>query len=146
MRPIRKVRVLMLLENNPYPQDDRVRREAETLAAAGYHVRLICPARKDQQNYETINGVEVYRYPAPLSGRGFGGYVAEYGYAMAASLVISWIIFLRHGFDIIHAANPPDTFASLGCSTNVWESSSSMIIMIWPLRCIWRALKARAVK
>jgi glycosyltransferase involved in cell wall biosynthesis/peptidoglycan/xylan/chitin deacetylase (PgdA/CDA1 family) len=114
MRPIRKVRVLMLLENNPYPQDDRVRREAETLAAAGYHVRLICPARKDQQNYETINGVEVYRYPAPLSGRGFGGYVAEYGYAMAASLVISWIIFLRHGFDIIHAANPPDTFAFIG--------------------------------
>ena len=29
-------RIAMLLENNPYPQDIRVRREAEALARAGH--------------------------------------------------------------------------------------------------------------
>ena len=33
----------MLLGNNPYPQDERVRREALTLVEHGYTVSVICP-------------------------------------------------------------------------------------------------------
>ena len=57
-------RVLMLVENNPYPQDARVRREARTLADAGYQVTVISPARPGQPWRETIDGVRAYRYPA----------------------------------------------------------------------------------
>jgi len=39
-------RVLMFVENCSYPRDVRVRREAETLAQAGYKVSVICPALK----------------------------------------------------------------------------------------------------
>ena len=35
--------VVMLLGNNPYPQDERVRREALTLVEHGYTVSVICP-------------------------------------------------------------------------------------------------------
>lgn len=103
-------RVLMLLENYAYPQDGRVRREAVALVAAGYRVAVICPSEPGQPWHEVVDGVRVYRFPAPPAGQGFLGYVWEYAYAMVASLLLSWLVFWRDGFDVIHAHNPPDTF------------------------------------
>jgi glycosyltransferase involved in cell wall biosynthesis len=104
----------MLLENNPYPQDGRVRREAATLTEAGYQVSVICPAAPGQNRTETLNGVRVYRYPAPPGGRGAIGYLLEYGYSLLAATVISVYLAVRRGFDVIHAHNPPDLFVLLG--------------------------------
>jgi glycosyltransferase involved in cell wall biosynthesis len=103
-------RILMLLENLPFPQDLRVRREANALAAAGYRVTVICPAHKGQPFRETVNGVRVLRYPAPPNANGFLGYVWEYGYSMLASFLLSVLVFFGEGFDVVHAHNPPDTF------------------------------------
>ena len=105
-----RCRILMFLENLPFPQDVRVRREAAALVQAGYRVTVICPSSKGQPFHEELNGVQVYRYPAPPSANGFIGYVAEYGYSMIASFVLSLLVFLRGGFDVVHAHNPPDTF------------------------------------
>ena len=110
MRTISKRRILMLLENRPYPQDVRVRREADALVSAGYSVAVVCPADPGQQYWETVKGVHVYRYPAPRPASGFLGYLWEYGYSLIASFVLSVWIFLREGFDAIHAHNPPDVF------------------------------------
>ena len=63
-------RVLMLLENEPYPQDNRVRQEARTLAAAGYRVSVICPMEPGQPWREMLDGVRVYRFPAVEMQRG----------------------------------------------------------------------------
>ena len=103
-------RILMLLENLPFPQDLRVRREANALAAAGYRVTVICPAHKGQPFRETVNGVGVFRYPAPPPVNGFLGYLWEYGYSMLASFLLSLFVFFGEGFDVVHAHNPPDTF------------------------------------
>ena len=103
-------RVLMLLENNPFPQDPRPRREARALIDAGYQIAIICPAAAEQCWRETVNGVRVYRYPAPPAPSGVLGYLWEYAYSMLASFVLSLLVFLRDGFDVIHAHNPPDTF------------------------------------
>jgi len=103
-------RILMLLENLPFPQDLRVRREANALHAAGYRVTVICPAGKGQSFRETVNGVRVYRYPAPRAAIGFLGYIWEYGWSMVASFFLAALVFLTDGFDVIHAHNPPDTF------------------------------------
>ena len=100
----------MLLENLPFPQDLRVRREAFALSSAGYQVTVICPSAKGQLSREIVNGVRVYRYPAPSTGNGLLSYVWEYAYSMAASFVLSLGAFFREGFDVIHAHNPPDTF------------------------------------
>lgn len=108
-----KNRILMLLENLPYPQDVRVRREATALAAAGYRVAVICPAAPGQPSRETVNGVRVFRYAPPRAASGFLGYLWEYGYSMAASFVISLAVFFGEGFDAVHAHNPPDTFVFL---------------------------------
>jgi glycosyltransferase involved in cell wall biosynthesis len=103
-------KVLLLLENSYYPRDARIRREAETLAQAGYEVTVICPALRAQAKKEMHNGVRVWRYTPAPEARGLAGYVLEYGYALAATLVLSIRLALRHGFDVLHAANPPDLF------------------------------------
>jgi glycosyltransferase involved in cell wall biosynthesis len=110
MKAAPKKRILMLLENRPYPQDVRVRREATALVAAGYSVSVICPSDPGQPSRETVNGVRVYRYAAPTPASGFLGYLWEYGYSMAASFVLSVLVFFSHGFDVVHAHNPPDMF------------------------------------
>jgi len=99
----------MLLENNPYPQDPRVTWEARALAAAGYHVSVICPVGGQQPWHEALDGVQVYRFPAPPPVNGFLGYIWEYGYSMLAMYLVSLLVFIREGFDIVHTANPPDT-------------------------------------
>jgi glycosyltransferase involved in cell wall biosynthesis len=110
MKTPTKNRVLMLLENLPFPQDVRVRREAAALTAAGYQVSVICPADSGQAYRQTVNGVHVYRFPPPPAGHGLLGYLWEYGYSMAATFVLSLVVLFRDGFDVIHAHNPPDLF------------------------------------
>jgi glycosyltransferase involved in cell wall biosynthesis len=103
-------RILMLLENLPFPQDLRVFREASALGSAGYRLTVICPLANGQPSREIINGVRVYRYPAPAEANGFLTYLWEYAYSMAASFALSIVAFFSEGFDAIHAHNPPDTF------------------------------------
>jgi glycosyltransferase involved in cell wall biosynthesis len=110
MKRTTRGRVLMLLENSYYPRDARVRREAESLTEAGYEVTVLCPALQGQPKREMLKGVRVWRFrPAP-EGRTLLGYLMEYGYALAAMLTLSIRLWLRFGFDILHAANPPDLF------------------------------------
>jgi len=109
-------RVLMLVENNPYPQDARVRREARTLAEAGYQVTVISPARPGQPWRETIDGVRAYRYPSLPEASSVVGYLFEYGYSAVAMFVLSLLVYLREGFDVIHTANPPDTLVFIAAA------------------------------
>ena len=113
-------RVLLLVENNAYPFDVRVRREAVALFDAGYAVTVIAPRAPDQAYSECVDGVEVLRFPAPPGGSGVLGYAFEFAYATAAMLVLSIWVSLRRGFDVIHAANPPDTLFVIGAVFKVF--------------------------
>ena len=119
-------KVLMLVENH-FPQDTRVKNEAALLTDAGYKVAVIALRKKGQLRCETLEGVEVYRLPTlelfkkTPSGntngtslvfvklKSFLGYVVEYCYFTSACFVLSAYILLRQGFDVMHAHNPPDT-------------------------------------
>lgn len=107
-------RVLMLLENYPFPQDARVRAEAQALSEAGYRVAVIAPSGKGQRSNELVDGVRVYRYRSPVNANGYLGYLAEYGYSTLASLLLSVRALASGGFDIVHAHNPPDTLVFIG--------------------------------
>lgn len=104
----------MLLQNCSYPRDGRVRREARALTAAGFQVSVIAPLSKREPRRETVEGVNVYRFPAPPGARGFFGYIWEYVYSMVAIFIISMRVFLHDGFDVIHAHHPPDAFGFIG--------------------------------
>lgn len=114
MRRVKTTQVLMLLENNPYPQDIRVRCEAVTLAETGYEVTVISPRQGDQPWSERIEGVNVQRFSAPPEGSGTVAYLVEYGYAMVAIFWLSIRVWLQRGVDIVHIHNPPDVLALIG--------------------------------
>src|SRR5688572_4908293 len=101
----RPPRVLMIVENNAYPRDFRVRREATTLRDAGCHVYVIAPRDPGQPWRESVDGVDVYRFPAPPGGNGILGYAIEFGYATFAMLLVAIWVALTRGVDVIHAAN-----------------------------------------
>lgn len=102
-------RVLMVVENNPFARDIRVRQEANALMQAGYRVAVICPSDSPGNWKQEVDGAWVYSYPAPPAGEGFISYIWEYLYSLAATFLLSVVVYVSHGFDIIHAANPPDT-------------------------------------
>jgi glycosyltransferase involved in cell wall biosynthesis len=119
-------KILMLVENY-FPQDTRVTNEASLLTDAGYQVAVIALRRKGQAGRETLNSVEVYRLPTlelfkktPSANanrmhlllvklKSFLGYVVEYCYFTTACFIVSTYIFVRCGFDVMHAHNPPDS-------------------------------------
>jgi glycosyltransferase involved in cell wall biosynthesis len=103
--------VLHLSENLTLPFDRRVWMELGALRAAGYEVSAICPTGEGfTAPYEVIDGVHIWRYPAPPPTRGVLSYVWEFLYCWLQTLRLSIVVLARRGFDIIHAANPPDTF------------------------------------
>lgn len=109
-------KVLMLVENLSVPADPRVWREACTLRDSGYEVSIICPRgeTRDMEAYVCMNGIHIYRYHLPASTNRSSDYIKEYGTAMLKTFSLSLKVLFRHGFDVIHAANPPDTFFAIG--------------------------------
>ena len=107
-------RITMLLENNPYPQDVRVRSEAESLAAAGHEVTVIAPRAPGQRRCEYVRGVNVMRFRGyDGSGRGALGFVVEY---LVAAVALHWgaMRTLRRGATVLHLHNPPDILFGAG--------------------------------
>lgn len=108
-------RVLIIVENLPVPFDRRVWLEATTLRAAGYQVSIISPfGQGATAPYEKIDGIHVYRHAVFHEAHGAIGYLLEYGSAIFHELRLSIKIARRHGFDVIHACNPPDLIFLIG--------------------------------
>jgi glycosyltransferase involved in cell wall biosynthesis len=111
--PARRLRILMLLQNNPYPQDVRVRQEAESLAAAGHQVEVLAPNGGDQLRKEEIAGVRVSRFWLPDSSGSAIGFVIEYAVAHL-QLFARGVAGLLRGAEVVHLHNPPDTLFPVG--------------------------------
>lgn len=109
----------MLLENNPYPSDVRVRREALSLVAAGHAVTVIAPRGPGQARREVVDGVRVRRFRLPAAGgSGATGFVGEY---LVANLALHWaaVVALARGATVLHLHNPPDTLFGAGALARV---------------------------
>jgi glycosyltransferase involved in cell wall biosynthesis len=106
--------VTMLLENNPYPEDVRVRSEAESLAAAGHDILVVAPRGRGQPRRQRINGVNIVRFRLPDGSRhGAAGFVAEYlvaGLALHSAAARG----LVRGATVLHIHNPPDILFPAG--------------------------------
>jgi len=108
-------KVLIIVENLPSPFDRRVWQEATSLTAAGYLVSIICPTGKGyEKKYENIEGIHIYRHDLPLEAEGALGYFMEYSVALFWEFFLACKVFFKHGFDVIHACNPPDNIFLIG--------------------------------
>jgi glycosyltransferase involved in cell wall biosynthesis len=108
-KPLAGRRILIIVENLPVPFDRRVWQESNTLVNAGAQVVVICPTGKDfTAPYEIRDGVHIYRHKLPPEGNSGLGYLREYTAALWAELTLATKVWWKHGFDVIHACNPPD--------------------------------------
>lgn len=106
--------VVLCSQNLPVPQDRRVWREAATLAAAGYRVTAVCPRGSGQPRREHLQGVDVVRFPAPPALPGLVGQLVETGWSLVCIAVLACWLRGRGRLDVLHAANPPDSFFLVG--------------------------------
>jgi glycosyltransferase involved in cell wall biosynthesis len=103
------------VENLPVPFDRRVWAEANTLRDAGYTVSVICPkGHHEEPGREVIDGISVYRHPAPPEGTGAVNYLVEYAWALFWEFLLSFRVAAREGLDAVHACNPPDLIFLVG--------------------------------
>ena len=100
--------ILIIIENLPAPFDRRVWQEATTLSEQGAKVSIICPKMKGYDSkYEVIENIEIYRHPLK-EGKGALGYLIEYSQAIFWEFFLSWKIYFKKKFHVIHGCNPPD--------------------------------------
>ncbi|MCW5933761.1 MAG: glycosyltransferase family 4 protein [Fimbriimonadia bacterium] len=110
----KKRKVLLVLENLPVPQDRRMWQLATSLQRAGYHVSIISPRPEDEPDYKVLDGVHLYRYPMPPPTHSVFSFFRESVYCWWKTFRLSLRVWRRQGFDVFHAANPLDTFWSVG--------------------------------
>ena len=143
----------MLVENH-FPRDPRVRNESALLREEGYDITVICLKRPGEKFTEIVGGIRVYRIPkveffqkAPAENqtpfqrrltklKALVGYVGEYAYFTFGCLVMSLYAAMRHGVDVVHAHNPPDTLFLAALPLKSSQKNSYSIITIWLLNFI----------
>lgn len=110
-------RVLILVENCSVPLDRRVWKISKALTERGYKIIVICPRgdRIDSLPREKIEGISIYRYRAFEAKEGLLSYIFEYTQAIVKMFLLSILVFIREGFDIIHVCNPPDLLFLVAC-------------------------------
>ncbi|HYM82295.1 MAG TPA: glycosyltransferase family 4 protein [Candidatus Limnocylindria bacterium] len=107
-------KVLHVSENLTLPFDRRVWMELNALRDQGLEVSAICPTGDGHTApYEVLDGIHIWRYPAPPPTRGVLSYLWEFLYCWFQTARLSLVVLARRGFDVVHAANPPDTFWAL---------------------------------
>jgi len=115
--------VLIIVENQTYFLDTRVKAEAAALRGAGWQVHVICPAppddaheaaKKAQYRTKDAGGISVHSYRVKFAGRGSIDFLREYSLSMAHIMRLSWRIFRDHGFSVVHLCNPPDILFVVG--------------------------------
>jgi glycosyltransferase involved in cell wall biosynthesis len=107
-------RVVMCVQNMPVPNDRRVWREARALRDAGHRVAVISPGRPELPRRERLEGIEVRRFGSGPQWRGLAGQIAETTVTLAATAWFLVGLRLRGRIDVLHVANPPDTYFVLG--------------------------------
>lgn len=107
--PLEGRKVLIIVENLAVPFDRRVWNEARTLRDAGAQVAVICPTGAGcEERYQELEGIHIYRHTLPIDASSARGYLLEYGAALFHEMRLALKVLWRHGFDTIHACNPPD--------------------------------------
>lgn len=98
-----------------YPTDARIRREAETLVAHGFHVRCVTNRNGDTAIRRLVSGVEVLEVNVPkYRGKSTLAYMGSYLLFLLASSIVCIRLALKGEVDVVHAHNLPDFLVFAG--------------------------------
>ena len=110
-----RIHVCMLAYTD-YAIDARVRREAETLAANGFHVRCLTTRNGAEARQFVLDGVEVQELSVTkYRGKSTRAYVTSYLQFLAVASAACIRLMARGELDVVHVHNIPDflVFAAL---------------------------------
>lgn len=97
-----------MLRHSYYPQINPNQRNAETLAARGYEVDVICLKKKQQPSRETVNGVNVHRFAMEHHRKSVARYAYEYVvFFFMAMWKLAWLT-LKRKYQVIEVSGIPD--------------------------------------
>lgn len=98
-----------------YAIDARVRREAETLAAQGFHVRCLTTQNGPERTSFELNGVEVRELNVQkYRGKSTKAYIGSYLSFLAHSSAACLRLLARGELDVLHVHNIPDFLVFAG--------------------------------
>jgi len=127
--------ILLVVQNNSFPTDKRVYKEAASLRDAGYRVSVISPkSERDPLSKELCDEMKVHRYSHFEATGGLAGFMLEYANAVIQIFFISLGIFIRKPFKSIHAANPPDFFWPMALFYKLFVISAHFVFSFFPQR------------
>ena len=106
--------VLIVVENLPFAEDTRVRKQVDTLLGAGFRVSVISPRSAANAPHRAREGFRLFDYPAPPEGAGAFAYVIEYVYGLLISSVLAIRARLTGRIDVVQLCAPPDVFLIMG--------------------------------
>jgi glycosyltransferase involved in cell wall biosynthesis len=92
-----------------FPDDPRVRREAEALIDAGWIVDIICLRNQQEPALEPYGQAWIYRLPgAKQRGQGVSKYLTEYTRFFVLASTRLAALHLRRRYDLVQVHNMPD--------------------------------------
>lgn len=99
---------ICIVRHREYPDAVPTRRNAETLAAQGYEVDVLCIRKSGEAGREKVRGVDVYRLPLEHHRKGISRYIFEYtAFFLLAFFKLSWLAVTRR-YRVVQIDNMPD--------------------------------------
>jgi len=102
---------LAIVAHAVFPDDPRLRRQADALVAAGHEVDLLCLRAPGQAAEERIRGVRVVRLPVHRAFAGFAGHLAEYAAFAGIAAIRLAREHRRRDYRLVQVATLPDFLA-----------------------------------
>lgn len=91
-----------------YPDESRLRREAEALIQEGYEVSVLALRRPSETATDEVNGVRIYRVPLARKRGGKIRYTFEFGLFFVFAALLTPLLQARHRFAVVQLYNQPD--------------------------------------
>lgn len=104
-----KKQKILFIVHEYYPEDTRVRWQAESLVNLGHNVTVICLKSAGQPTKEKLNEVKIIRLPVKRHrGASHIIYVFEYLSFLILSTLVVLGLSIKYRFDLVQVASPPD--------------------------------------
>lgn len=97
-----------------YPDDPRIRREAETLARAGDEVEIFCLRDAREAKIERLNGITAHRIVRGVNKESLINYLWLSAKLLFAAFFSLNRFFLKRRFQLLHVHNMPDYLVFAG--------------------------------
>lgn len=104
---LKKSNIVMLLQEY-YPKDTRVRKEAQAILESGHSLDIICLKDTNEIPFEIVDGVNVHRIDIPKKRGSKIRYIFEYFSFFALSTLKLNSLLKTKSFDIVHVHTLPD--------------------------------------